>query len=86
MFNVYKYKFCKTIIRLQFKSFSNLFTTQTFREPEEYRTIFIEHLPQDWSKDEIKVRLEQIGPLEKLHLIKNSIGENTGRGKISLFI
>ena len=38
-------------------------------EPEEYKTIYIENLPQEWTEDEIKVRLEQIGPVSKLHLI-----------------
>lgn len=50
-----------------------------FTEPEDYRTIYIENLPQEWTEDEIKVRLEQIGPISKLHLIKDSIGKKAGK-------
>jgi RNA recognition motif-containing protein len=48
-------------------------------EPEDYRTIYLDNLPTDWTEEEIKVRLEQLGKIEKLHIIKNSIGERTGR-------
>jgi RNA recognition motif-containing protein len=55
------------------------------KEPEEYRTVYIENLPHDWKEDEIKVRLEQIGTIERLHIVKNSLGESTGKGKILFY-
>ena len=54
------------------------------KEPKEYRTIFIKDLPEDWKEDEIRVKLQQIGPIEKLLLIKNSLGLFTGRGNYYL--
>ena len=48
-------------------------------EPQDYRTIFIENLPKEWTEDEIKVRLEQIGPVSKIHIIKDSIGIKSGK-------
>ena len=48
-------------------------------EPQDYRTIYIENLPKEWTEDEIKVRLEQIGPVSKIHLIKDSIGTKSGK-------
>jgi hypothetical protein len=58
-----------------------LFSYKTYlKEPKEYRTIYIKDLPIDWEEDEIRVKLEQIGPIEKLLLIKNSLGLLTGRG------
>jgi hypothetical protein len=48
-------------------------------EPEDYRTIYIENLPQEWTEDEIKVRLQQIGPIIKLHVIKDSVGMKVGK-------
>lgn len=76
----------KIIFKIYNKSFSNLinFTNQktivdSLKEPEEYRTFYIENLPIQWSEDEIKVRLEQISKIEKLNLIKNSVGESTGK-------
>jgi uncharacterized protein YneR len=47
-------------------------------EPEEYRSVYLQNLSPEWTEEEVKVRLEQVGAIEKLHLIKNSIGENTG--------
>jgi RNA recognition motif-containing protein len=49
------------------------------KEPEDYRKVFIENLPTDWKDEDIRVRLEQLGKIEKLHIIKNSIGQKTGR-------
>lgn len=51
----------------------------TSREPEEFRSIFMENLPPNWTEEEIRVRLEQLGTIEKLHIIKNSLGEKTGK-------
>lgn len=48
-------------------------------EPEEYKTIYIENLPQEWTEDEIRVRLEQIGPVSKLHIIRDSVGISQGK-------
>jgi hypothetical protein len=56
----------------------------TPKEPEEYRTVYIENLSQDWKEDEIKVRLEQVGSIDRLHIVRNSLGENTGKGKTLL--
>jgi hypothetical protein len=50
------------------------------KEPQEYRTLFLKDLPPDWEEDEIRVKLQQIGPLERLHMVRNSLGEYTGRG------
>lgn len=49
------------------------------KEPEEYRTLYLENIPTHWTEEQLKVRLEQLGSLEKVHLIKNSIGESRGR-------
>lgn len=52
------------------------------KEPEEFRTIYFENLPTDWDEEEIKLRLEQIGHLTNLHVVRNSLGESLGKGKI----
>jgi hypothetical protein len=80
-----KINFLKIFARKKGKNFSTNLSTY-LKEPEEYRTVYIEKLPQDWSVDEIKVRLEQIGPIEKLHIVKNSLGENTGKGKKNYYL
>lgn len=49
------------------------------KEPEEYRTIYLENLNPEWTEEEVRVRLEQLGEIEKLHLVKNKIGESTGK-------
>jgi hypothetical protein len=62
------------------------FNFNTVEEPEEYRTIYIENLPLDWDEEEIHLRLEQIGNINKLHLIKNTLGDSLGKGKIEFLI
>ena len=54
--------------------------SSSVEEPEEYRTIYIENLPIDWDENEIKLRLEQLGEISKLHLIKNTLGDSLGKG------
>jgi hypothetical protein len=49
------------------------------KEPEEFRTIYIENLPHDWDEEEITLRLEQIGQVKNLHIVKNTLGESLGK-------
>jgi RNA recognition motif-containing protein len=90
MLNLFKAKKIKAIIsspiQLNFKKKYNFCNLMLFnskelaiKEPEDYRKVFIENLPTDWKEDDIRVRLEQLGKIEKLHIIKNSIGQKTGR-------
>jgi hypothetical protein len=64
--------------KVNLKNFRFNFST---KEPLEYRTIYMKDLSPDWEEDEIKVKLAQIGPVEKMHMVRNSLGEYTGKGK-----
>lgn len=64
--------------KVNFKKFRFNFST---KEPKEFRTLFLKELPPDWEEDEIRVKLQQIGPVERLHMVRNSLGEYLGRGK-----
>ena len=70
--------------RLNLKKFCLKFTTT--KEPLEYRTLFLKDLPPDWEQDELKVKMEQIGPVESLHMVRNSLGEYTGKSKLKIII
>jgi RNA recognition motif-containing protein len=90
---MFKYKCVRNLFKFnfytrRFNKFSNKLTIKEknfddfykdMKEPEDYRTIYIDNLPHDWLEDDIRVRLEQMGKLESLHIIKNSIGQRTGR-------
>jgi RNA recognition motif-containing protein len=65
--------------RVNIKKF---FFNYSTKEPLEYRTLYLKDLPPDWEEDEIRVKLAQIGPVEKMHMVRNSLGEYTGKGKI----
>lgn len=80
---VYFSNYNNSAMNKQFKTSD--FTDEAFKisavdEPEEYRTIYLENLPLDWDENEIQLRLEQIGTVEKLHLIKNTLGDSLGKG------
>lgn len=87
--NILRKGFCQNnktsnLVQHSQNDFSNDLTEYNFSsspvvEPEDYRTIYLDNLPTDWTEEEIKVRLEQLGKIEKLHIVKNSIGERTGR-------
>jgi len=54
------------------------------REPKEYKKLYVENLPEDWNEDDLKWRFEQLGEVENLHIIKNTLGINTGKGNATI--
>ena len=43
------------------------------------KQVFIQNLPKYWDKNEIASRFGIIGSIEKVNLIKNSLGQNSGK-------
>ena len=45
--------------------------------------IFVEGLPQDWSHQEIANRFVSVGQIQKVNLVKNSLGKATGKAIVT---
>jgi hypothetical protein len=45
--------------------------------------IFVEGLPSDWSHHEIAQRFSIAGNVQKVNLVKNSMGHNTGKAIVT---
>lgn len=45
--------------------------------------VFVEGLPGDWSHHEIAQRFSIAGTVQKVNLVKNSLGQNTGKAIIT---
>jgi RNA recognition motif-containing protein len=41
--------------------------------------VYVQGLPVEWDFTEIKQRFGSVGPVTYVHLIKNSIGQNSGK-------
>ena len=79
----------------QIKTLANLLNKNTFsrmctsvKEPEslktdslpnDYKLLYVENIPHDWNEEDIKTRFEQIGVVESVHIIKNTLGESAGK-------
>lgn len=50
-----------------------------YTEPKEYRILYIENLNPNWNKIDIESRVKRLGSPQHIHLIKNTIGEFTGK-------
>jgi hypothetical protein len=55
------------------------FSNNNIPAPEEYRTVYLENLPVEWEEDDIRIRLEQVGEVERIFILKNSIGGSIGK-------
>jgi len=44
-----------------------------------YKLLYVENIPRDWNEEDIKTRFQQIGNVEKVHIIKNALGDPTGK-------
>lgn len=59
--------------RTSFLPIHRLFTTR----------IFIEGLPADWSHHEIAQRFSLAGTVQKVNLVRNSLGQTTGKAIVT---
>lgn len=44
-----------------------------------YKLLYVENIPRDWNEEDIRSRFQQIGNVEKVHIIKNTLGDPTGK-------
>lgn len=58
---------------------SNLGGASNPFEPEEYRTLFLQNLPPLWTLQDLEFRISKIGKFEKVHIVRNRLGESTGQ-------
>jgi RNA recognition motif-containing protein len=65
----------------QFFKMSNASQTPTPQpKPDNiYKLLYVENIPRDWNEEDIKSRFQQIGNVEKVHIIKNALGDPTGK-------
>ena len=45
--------------------------------------VFVEGLPSEWSHHEIAQRFSIAGSIQKVNLVKNSMGQNTGKAIVT---
>ena len=45
--------------------------------------VFVEGLPSEWTHHEIAQRFSIAGTVQKVNLVKNSIGQNTGKAIVT---
>jgi hypothetical protein len=45
--------------------------------------VFVEGLPADWSHHEIAQRFAVSGAVQKVNLVKNNLGQNTGKAIVT---
>ena len=61
----------------------SMFRYGKLNEPKEYKKLYVENLPHEWTEEDLKWRFEQIGEIEHLHIIKNNLGLSTGKGNLA---
>jgi len=45
--------------------------------------VFVEGLPVDWTHHEIAQRFSMVGNVQKVNLVKNSMGQTTGKAIVT---